>query len=526
MPPRIVSRTWPAIVVPVPRRRRGSAGWPVAGASARAARARDARRRARAASTVGRTLSCVDGCRTPARWPRRSARRRSTTRAAARATAVGQALAVADRRRRCSSSTPTCRARTPRICARCSAAMPPGGLALVEAADGTTNALALASPRLFEPLYGPGSADRFRARRGGDVRRSTHAEPRAGRRHGSRISPRSRAGRAAHRGRGRRRSGRRVKVAVLVGRRRRRALPARARSTSSTPLDVAIVATSATTSRCSACTSRPTSTRSSTRLPASPTRSAAGGARTRRGTRSTRCASSAARPGSALGDRDLGLHLVRTQALRAGEPLSAVTARLAAARSGSSRRCCPRPTTALRTWLDTPAGPFPFQEWFVAPRAPRRGRRRALRGRRAGAARARRARGARRGGRRSSIAPSNPYVSIGADPRGRRRSASALERRRGPAVAVSPLIGGRAVKGPADRMLARLAGGTSPAHVAGCYAGLIDALVHRRGRRGRRRAVAELGMRPIVDADADARTPSARRRLAEAVARRGRLRRA
>ena len=46
-----------------------------------------------------------------------------------------------------------------------------------------------------------------------------------------------------------------------------------------------------------------------------------------------------------------------------------------------------------------------------------------------------------------------------------------------PCVAVSPLIGGRAVKGPADRMLARLAGGTSPRHVAGCYAGLIDALV-------------------------------------------------
>jgi LPPG:FO 2-phospho-L-lactate transferase len=44
-------------------------------------------------------------------------------------------------------------------------------------------------------------------------------------------------------------------------------------------------------------------------------------------------------------------------------------------------------------------------------------------------------------------------------------------------VAVSPQIGGRAVKGPADRMLRRLAGGTTPAHVASTYAGLIDALV-------------------------------------------------
>ncbi|MDX6465575.1 MAG: 2-phospho-L-lactate transferase, partial [Gaiellaceae bacterium] len=53
----------------------------------------------------------------------------------------------------------------------------------------------------------------------------------------------------------------------------------------------------------------------------------------------------------------------------------------------------------------------------------------------------------------------------------------ALVRRSVPCVAVSPLIGGRAVKGPADRMLARMAGGTSPRHVAGCYTGLIDAIV-------------------------------------------------
>ena len=42
---------------------------------------------------------------------------------------------------------------------------------------------------------------------------------------------------------------------------------------------------------------------------------------------------------------------------------------------------------------------------------------------------------------------------------------------------MSPLIGGRAVKGPLDRMLTRMAGGTTPAHVAACYDGLIDALL-------------------------------------------------
>ena len=74
------------------------------------------------------------------------------------------------------------------------------------------------------------------------------------------------------------------------------------------------------------------------------------------------------------------------------------------------------------------------------------------------------------------IAPSNPFVSIGPIVAVQEIRA-ALERRRVRCVAVSPLIGGRAVKGPADRMLSRMAGGTSPAHVSECYEGLIDALV-------------------------------------------------
>jgi LPPG:FO 2-phospho-L-lactate transferase len=173
-----------------------------------------------------------------------------------------------------------------------------------------------------------------------------------------------------------------------------------------------------------------------------------------------------------LGDRDLGLHLVRTQALRAGEPLSAVTARLARA-LGVEAAILPATDDRLRTWIDTPAGSFPFQEWFVA-----RGHRDEVDAVRfEGAAEA--APGvldALAGAEAIVIAPSNPYVSIWpilAVPAIR----EALATRRVPAVAVSPLVGGRAVKGPADRMLARMAGGTTPAHVAGCYEGLIDALV-------------------------------------------------
>jgi LPPG:FO 2-phospho-L-lactate transferase len=176
----------------------------------------------------------------------------------------------------------------------------------------------------------------------------------------------------------------------------------------------------------------------------------------------------------ALGDRDLGLHLVRTQALRAGEPLSAVTARLADA-LGVEARLLPATDDRLRTWLDTPAGSFPFQEWFVG-----RGHRDEVDAVRfEGEHAARPAPGlleALADAELILLAPSNPYVSIGPI-LAVRELRDALARRRVPCVAVSPLIGGRAVKGPADRMLRRLAGGSSPRHVAGCYPGLIDALV-------------------------------------------------
>lgn len=176
----------------------------------------------------------------------------------------------------------------------------------------------------------------------------------------------------------------------------------------------------------------------------------------------------------ALGDKDLGLHLVRTEALRAGEPLSTVTARLAE-QLGVATRLLPATDDRLRTWLDTPAGTFPFQEWFVA-----RGHRDEVDAVRfEGEEAARPAPGvleAIAGADLILLAPSNPYVSIGPI-LAVRELRDALVRRRVPCVAVSPLIGGRAVKGPADRMLQRLAGGTSPAHVAGCYPGLIDALV-------------------------------------------------
>ena len=175
-----------------------------------------------------------------------------------------------------------------------------------------------------------------------------------------------------------------------------------------------------------------------------------------------------------LGDRDIGLHLVRSELLRSGVPLSEATERIAHA-VGLDALLLPATDDPLRTFVETPAGTFPFQTWFVA-----RGHRDDVDGvHYAGSPDARPAPGvldALEGADVILIAPSNPYVSIGpilavAEIR------AALERRTVPCVAISPLIDGRAVKGPADRMLQRLAGGTSPAHVASCYPGLIDALV-------------------------------------------------
>jgi LPPG:FO 2-phospho-L-lactate transferase len=209
-----------------------------------------------------------------------------------------------------------------------------------------------------------------------------------------------------------------------------------------------------------------------------------------------------------LGDLDLGLHLVRTQALRSGEPLSSITLRITRT-LGIETVVLPATDDPLRSWLETPAGTFPFQEWFVA-----RGHLDEVDAVRfEGEADA--APGVLEALDEAElllVAPSNPYVSIGPI-LAVRAVRDALTSRRAPAVAVSPLIGGHAVKGPADRMLARMAGGTSPAHVAAQYEGLIDALVVDEADAD---DLGGLGaVRPIV-----ARTlmtdPEARKRLAEA----------
>jgi LPPG:FO 2-phospho-L-lactate transferase len=175
-----------------------------------------------------------------------------------------------------------------------------------------------------------------------------------------------------------------------------------------------------------------------------------------------------------LGDRDLGIHLLRTQLLQRGVPLSAMTTGFGDL-CGIATSLLPATDDRLRTHVLTPAGRFPFQEWYV--------RRRHADDVDAveyeGAAQAGPAPGvleAIDGAAAILVAPSNPYLSIGpilAVEEIRR----AISQRPGRCVAVSPLVGGAAVTGPLGRMLTRMAGGTTPADVARCYEGLIDALV-------------------------------------------------
>src|SRR2546429_106713 len=200
-------------------------------------------------------------------------------------------------------------------------------------------------------------------------------------------------------------------------------------------------------------------------------------------------------PWSQPGARALGLHLVRTEARRRGEPLSRVTERIARA-VGLELALLPATDDRLRTRIRTRSGEFEFQEWFVARGHTDRVDEVVY----DGAADASPAPGvleALEGAELIAIAPSNPFVSIGpilaVD-----EIRAAVERRRERVVAVSPLIGGRAVKGPAEAMFQTLAGGTGADQVTDCYKGLIGALVIDEADADDAAAVAERGVRPLV----------------------------
>jgi LPPG:FO 2-phospho-L-lactate transferase len=178
-----------------------------------------------------------------------------------------------------------------------------------------------------------------------------------------------------------------------------------------------------------------------------------------------------------LGDRDLALHLLRSEALARGQTLSDVTARVCVA-LGVHARVLPMTDAPCRTLIATDDGELDFQEWLV---------------RRRGVPTVRGVRfsvepmpppapgvlAAIEEADLVLIGPSNPYVSI--DPILRvPQLLAALAKKR--VVAVSPIVGGRAVKGPLAEMIASLAGrAPSASAIAEHYGALLRGLVVERG---------------------------------------------
>ena len=177
-----------------------------------------------------------------------------------------------------------------------------------------------------------------------------------------------------------------------------------------------------------------------------------------------------------LGDRDLGMHIARSWRLRAGETLSQVTARLTTA-LGIPHPIVPMSDAPVRTQILTDGGTLDFQHYFVREQcrpaakairfegtpgaAPSPGLAQALARPDLGAV---------------IICPSNPYLSV--DPilavDGVRE---ALQNLSVPVVVVSPLVGGKALKGPLGKLLGELGAEASNAAIARHYRGLTDHLI-------------------------------------------------
>ncbi len=200
----------------------------------------------------------------------------------------------------------------------------------------------------------------------------------------------------------------------------------------------------------------------------------------------------------ALGDRDLALHVARTARLRAGGRLTEVC--LALQRSlGVSARILPMADEPVRTEVRTQDGWLEFQEYFVH----RRQEPDVVEVRFAGIEAARltpETMDALEAAAAIVICPSNPVVSVGPilAVSGMRTTLASARARRVPVIAVSPIVGGRALKGPADRMLASLGHEPSALGVARLYADVADTFVLDDEDRALAPAVAGLGMRPIV----------------------------
>jgi len=199
-----------------------------------------------------------------------------------------------------------------------------------------------------------------------------------------------------------------------------------------------------------------------------------------------------------LGDRDLALHITRTARVRAGARVT--EACLAAQASlGIAGRILPMTDSSVATEVRTADGWLEFQEYFVHQRqAPD-----VLELRFAGieaAAPTPEVLAAFDGAAAIILCPSNPLVSVGPILRvpGMRASIAAARARGVPVAAVSPIIDGRALKGPADRMLVSLGFESSAVGVARLYVDLVDVFVLDAVDADAAPAVEALGLRALV----------------------------
>ncbi|HEY1479520.1 MAG TPA: 2-phospho-L-lactate transferase [Gaiellales bacterium] len=195
-----------------------------------------------------------------------------------------------------------------------------------------------------------------------------------------------------------------------------------------------------------------------------------------------------------LGDRDIGLHLVRSERLRAGEPLSSITADLAR-RIGLAVALLPATDDPLRTRIGTDAGELEFQQWLVGRRAAD-----AVREVRFDGLPARPAPGVLDAIGEAEVivlAPSNPFVSL--DPilavDGVREAVVAARER---VVAISPIIAGKAVKGPLAGMLETLGPEPGAVGVARLLAPFAAAFLLDEADAALVPQVEALGMRAIL----------------------------
>jgi len=218
-----------------------------------------------------------------------------------------------------------------------------------------------------------------------------------------------------------------------------------------------------------------------------------------------------------LGDRDLAMHVLRTEALRRREPLAAITQRLAR-RLGIRHRVIPMSDTSVRTRVKTLRGELAFQDYFVRLRCKPKVQGFEF----AGAARARIPDAlaqiiASDAVDAVIVCPSNPYVSVApivAVPAIRRW----LRDRRFPVVAVSPIVGGAAIKGPAAKMMRELGADVSCVGVARHYGKAVDAWVIDRADAGAQPTIASTGQNVLVT-DTLMSDVAASERLAAAVVR-------